>query len=71
MSELRRECEIWMGNIKDMGHIPEQELINTFWPDKIRPLTANPVFQLENGKLHITCKPASYNNLFCLGNGPP
>lgn len=56
LSELRRECEIWMGNIKDMGHIPEQELINTFWPDKIQPLTANPVFHMENGKLHITCQ---------------
>ena len=56
LSELRRECEIWMGNIKDMGHIPEQELINTFWPDKIQPLTTNPVFHIENGKLHITCQ---------------
>ena len=56
LSELRRECEMWMDNIKDMGHIPEQELINTFWPDKIQPLTANPMFHIEDGKLSITCQ---------------
>jgi N-sulfoglucosamine sulfohydrolase len=39
-----------------MGHIPEQELINTFWPDKIQPLTANPVLKVENGELQITCQ---------------
>ena len=39
-----------------MGHIPEQELINTFWPDKIQPLTANPELNAEDGKLQISCQ---------------
>ena len=56
LNELRRECTTWMHNTSDMGHISEQELINTFWPDKIQPLTANPVFNVENGKLQITCQ---------------
>ena len=56
LNELRRECTTWMHNISDMGHISEQELINTFWPDKIQPLTANPVLNVENGKLQITCQ---------------
>ena len=56
LSELRRECETWMHDVSDMGHIPEQELINTFWPDKIQPLTANPVLKVENGELQITCQ---------------
>ena len=56
LSELRRECEIWMHDISDMGHIPEKELINTFWPDKIQPLTANPLLKIEEGKLQITCQ---------------
>ena len=56
LSQLRMECETWMHKISDMGHIPEQELINTFWPNKIQPLTANPVLNVENGKLQITCQ---------------
>ena len=56
LSELRRECETWMHDVSDMGHIPEQELINTFWPDKIQPLTANPLLKIEEGKLQITCQ---------------
>jgi hypothetical protein len=56
LSQLREECTIWMNKISDMGHIPEQELINTFWPDKIQPLTANPVLNIENGELQITCQ---------------
>ena len=56
LSQLREECTIWMNKISDMGHIPEQELINTFWPDKIQPLTANPVLHVENGELQITCQ---------------
>ena len=56
LSQLRGECTIWMHKISDMGHIPEQELINTFWPDKIQPLTANPVLNVENGELQITCQ---------------
>ena len=56
LNELRRECTTWMHNISDMGHISEQELINTFWPDKIQPLTANPVLNVENGELQITCQ---------------
>ena len=56
LSELRRECETWMHDVSDMGHIPEQELINTFWPNKIQPLTANPLLKIEEGKLQIICQ---------------
>ena len=56
LREFRRECELLMDDVSDMGHIPEQELINTFWPDKIQPLMANPMFHIENGELHITCQ---------------
>ena len=30
LNELRNECENWMQQIGDKGHIPEEKLIETF-----------------------------------------
>jgi N-sulfoglucosamine sulfohydrolase len=56
LAELRIECERWMEEIKDMGFIPEEELIKQFWPNKKQPLTANPIIKNENGKIYISCE---------------
>ncbi|MBH11015.1 MAG: sulfatase [Candidatus Marinimicrobia bacterium] len=55
MNELRNECRRWMGEINDMGFIPEGELINSFWPDKIQPITATPKVYNDNGTIKIDC----------------
>lgn len=55
LKELRTECETWMAAIGDKGLIPEVELINQFWPDKIQPITAKPKASIESGKLQISC----------------
>lgn len=55
LTELRQECDNWMKDIEDKGMIPEEELIQQFWPNKIRPKTTNPDTQLEEGKLIISC----------------
>ena len=53
LKELRRDCEMWMDDVSDMRYIPEKELINIFWPDKIQPLTDNPVFYIDNAEFRI------------------
>lgn len=55
LSELRAECERWIEEIGDMGLIPEEELINQFWPGKIQPVTGAPVVKKEDGKIQLHC----------------
>ena len=53
--ELRIECEQWMSAIDDKGFIPEEALIQQFWPNKKRPSTANPLIEKRDGQLHLSC----------------
>ena len=53
--EMRRECEQWMINIDDKGFIPEEELIKQFWPEKIQPITADPIIIKEEDFFSISC----------------
>ena len=55
LKELKNECTRWMKEIDDKGHIPEVELINQFWPNKIQPVTATPVVKKKKGKIEISC----------------
>ena len=34
----------------------ETDLIETFWPDKNQPKTADPIITIIDGLLHITCE---------------
>ena len=53
--ELRTECERWMEDIQDLGHLPEEELIQSFWPGKKQPMTLKPEIRKENGRLYFSC----------------
>ena len=55
LTELREECERWMKATVDMGFIPEMELIESFWPNKIQPQTATPEIILNDGKTQLSC----------------
>jgi hypothetical protein len=35
--------------------IPETELIEQFWPGKVQPVTAVPLVNIEDGRVHISC----------------
>ena len=48
--ELREECGRWMKTVGDKGFIPENELIDQFWPNRIQPKTKPPIVKKE-GKL--------------------
>jgi hypothetical protein len=54
--EMRRECEKWMINIDDKGFIPEEELIKQFWPEKIQPITADPIIIKDGDFFSISCE---------------
>ena len=54
--ELRKECDRWIQNTNDKGFMQETDLIETFWPDKKQPKTAEPIITIIDGMLHITCE---------------
>ncbi len=53
--QLREECDRWMKAIEDKGHIPEGELLESFWPNREQPITAAPVIEEVNGKINLSC----------------
>jgi N-sulfoglucosamine sulfohydrolase len=61
VKELRNECERWMKEVDDKGHMPEQELIKMFWPNKIQPVTSNPIIQKVGDSLVVTCQTKGAN----------
>ncbi len=56
--ELRKECERWMKEIKDMGQIPEKEILESFWPDRKQPVTEPPQYTIKNGKVTLSSNTA-------------
>ncbi len=55
INELRNECKKWMNEINDKGYIEEEKLINTFWPNKIQPVTSDPIIKIVGNNLVINC----------------
>ncbi len=56
LQEMRKVHEHWMQEINDPGPIPEKELVASMWPDMVQPVTENPVINIEDGKVSISCK---------------
>lgn len=54
--ELRKECDRWIQNTNDKGFMLETDLIETFWPNKKQPKTADPMITIIDGMLHVTCE---------------
>ena len=52
---MRGECERWMTEINDMGFIKESDIIDSFWPNNIQPLTATPMVYNDDGRIKISC----------------
>jgi arylsulfatase A-like enzyme len=55
LRELRQECERWMKAIDDKGHIPEGELLESFWPNREQPITSIPFVALVDEKINLSC----------------
>jgi arylsulfatase A-like enzyme len=55
-SRLRAALEKWMKDTGDLGGVPEDELIERFWPGRQQPVTAAPVIKrADDGTVTITC----------------
>tara|TARA_B100000579_G_C22831818_1_gene856470 strand:- start:1157 stop:2605 length:1449 start_codon:yes stop_codon:yes gene_type:complete len=54
--ELRKECDRWIQNTDDKGFMLETDLIETFWPNKKQPKTADPIITIIDGMIHATCE---------------
>lgn len=61
LKELRIECEKWMQDIDDKGFMPEEELIKSFWPDKIQPKTDELSYEIKEGYIELKCTTAGAN----------
>ena len=61
LDELRKMCANWMAEIDDKGSIPEEELINNFWPNKIQPTTSSPIIEKVGDNLIAICKTEGAN----------
>ena len=59
--ELRNECLKWMKEVDDKGHIPEEELIKSFWPNKIQPTTRDPIINKVGDNLVASCQTEGAN----------
>ena len=49
--ELRKECLRWMEEVDDKGFIPEEKLIESFWPNKKQPITSSPTIKIVENTL--------------------
>ncbi|MBT29673.1 MAG: sulfatase [Thalassobius sp.] len=54
LAELRTECERWMKATDDKGFMPEKELIESFWPNMMQPVTAQASYQIANNELNLS-----------------
>ena len=56
LQALRAALDKWMKDTGELGGLPENELIQRFWPDHKQPATAAPVMAIEgDGKLKMSC----------------
>lgn len=56
IDEFRSALVIFQEEINDQGFIPENQLVQSFWPDFIQPITKNVIFNVnESGLLELTC----------------
>ncbi len=59
LNELRKELSSWQNKYGDLGFIAEQDMMQQMWSGADRPpKTKNPVIELTNDRISITCETA-------------
>ncbi len=70
LQRMRAALNQWMQDIHDLGGVPEDELIERFWPGRQQPLTAAPVItSTGDGRVSITCATPGASIGYRLGEG--
>jgi hypothetical protein len=44
LDEMRSVLQAWRQRVKDLGDVPETEMVRQWWPDGVQPVTASPIF---------------------------
>ena len=55
LAELRNALNNWQEEIKDVGNIPEAQLIESMWHNFVQPQTEKPVLKESKGTITATC----------------
>jgi uncharacterized sulfatase len=56
LKRMRTALDTWMTDIHELGGVPEEQLIERFWPGHKQPVTATPVIETAaDGTVTITC----------------
>lgn len=56
LEELRNACNEWTTSINDTALIPESDLIKSYWPEGTQPQTSDPLFEINESQLSISCE---------------
>ena len=54
LAELRAALDEWMRRTRDRGFLGEAEILESFWPDRVQPVTEAPVAMRSNGLVTLT-----------------
>ncbi|MGA0556108.1 sulfatase-like hydrolase/transferase [Larkinella sp. VNQ87] len=56
LKRLRREMDRWLTDTRDLGGVPEKELVRQWWQGRDEPpVTAAPTIRQQGGRLVFTC----------------
>jgi N-sulfoglucosamine sulfohydrolase len=54
LMEMRTALSKWQLEVKDLGFVPESDLVNMMWPGMVQPETAKVEFEKVEGKMTLT-----------------
>ncbi len=55
LSRTRAALDAWLARVGDSSEIPEAEMVETFWPDGVAPLTVAPRVSLNDDVVRVSC----------------
>lgn len=55
LKRMRAACEEQIKYTNDLGFVPEIQLVEKFWPNRVQPKTSVPKIESNEGKIHISC----------------
>jgi N-sulfoglucosamine sulfohydrolase len=53
--KMRAALASWQLEVKDLGFVPEHDLVQLMWPGLVQPETGAVVFTMKDAQLHLSC----------------
>ena len=54
--DLTTELNRWLGSFEDLNMIPEEELVERFWPGGQQPVTETPLITRSDSNISLSCR---------------